>query len=94
MTGSTVGPWRPVGSTVLDAEGRVVALVYGQPGAGVEAGLEQARRDARLMAAAPDLLAALEEVRGQFFGDDDAGWKRRMRDTVDDAITRATGGAS
>lgn len=41
-----------------------------------------------------DLLAALEDVRNQFLSDADdpyVGWRKRMRDAVDEAIAKARG---
>lgn len=50
------------------------------------------RANADLAAAQTDLVEALREVRHQFFDEVEVGWKKRMRDRVDEAIARATGG--
>jgi len=58
MTKHTPGPWAvaDVGEVVVCATGRTLCDVYSSFGTGEE----QADADARLIAAAPDLLAALE----------------------------------
>ena len=66
----TAGPWYPVtgedwdGAHVTDKHGRIVADCQGCdiPGACGEVGTDEAKANARLIAAAPDLLAALESI--------------------------------
>lgn len=52
------------GANVTDKHGRTVALCEGcdMPGSSVEVGTEEAKSNARLIAASPTMLAALERV--------------------------------
>ena len=69
-TKHTPGPWAvaDVGEVVVCATGRTLCDVYSSP----TTGDEQADADAHLIAAAPDLLAALEAALAclNFFGSD------------------------
>lgn len=53
----TAGPWRANENTVKDLDGRTLGF-----SAASEVGVEASEANARLMAAAPDLLAALKDA--------------------------------
>ena len=96
-TNHTPGPWRIVGGTEVRGGGTIICNTadYRVPNPDLEA---VASPDARLIAAAPDLLAALEELIAEWdatHADED----HRTGYTLDtggirmarDAIARATG---
>ncbi len=69
MTQHTPGPWVATGfeGIVVNAsDGLTLALAPGQPG-----NLPQMKANAALIAAAPDMLAALEAIMGESSRDDD-----------------------
>lgn len=95
-TQHTPGPWQPF-TRYVTAKGRFLAKAFEandateQPGfsAGQEPQQSQteAAANARLIAAAPELLAALEHLMRYDFGDSDGAKQAR------DAIAKAKGGA-
>jgi len=90
MTEFTPGPW-----TVHPSESTVVEIPGGHPST-VFAAYCGTEANARLIAAAPDLLAALEDVMAWLdnwdipFADDDE-WLETSRPKITAAITKARG---
>ena len=85
----TPGPWKAVKAAhgpidILDSRGRDVVTVYG---GGVET--ESQGANARLIAAAPDLLSTLREIAGN--GDGTGRNPQLMVDAALAAIARAEG---
>ncbi len=88
MSAHTPGPWRYMSGThsLYDGDGRAVALVYGPRG------IDCSRRDAnaRIIAAAPELLEALKEMLSAW--DEDPAYGAASADKARAAIAKATGG--
>jgi hypothetical protein len=80
MSAHTPGPWQVIGSTV-----------YGNA---LRARLPHNGADARLIAAAPDLLAALRDMLSAYMGDRDMSAEDCLNaaDRAVAAIAKATGG--
>lgn len=87
-TKHTPGPWTvaDVCEVVVCATGRTLCDVYSSPATGDE----QADNDARLIAAAPDLLAACEALARSFNAVTYAAWTPEMHAAVA-AIAKAKG---
>jgi hypothetical protein len=98
MSAHTPGPWHfvPMAQMADCNEQGPMAGVFDDDDGEMDALIATAEKDAdaRLMAAAPDLLDALLDVRNQFFDEPEVGWRGRMLARVDDAIAKATGGSS
>lgn len=91
MTAHTPGPWRAEGwegVTVNAADG---CTILACPGASQGATLAETKANARLIAAAPDLLAALEEIAGYPHADHAGLPPARARAIARTAIAKATG---
>ena len=86
----TPGPWR----YELGRNDRPPYVIRGSEGGCVVVGMTAARQDAdaRLIAAAPDLLAALESIVSdhEFCGDDWGSRRDAWIETARAAITKAT----
>lgn len=82
----TPGPWRVVGGDVWDAHGEVM-----RRGSSVSEGSVNARANAHLIAAAPDLLDALKELEATFRGTSDIA--RLVQRITRAAIAKAEGRA-
>jgi hypothetical protein len=102
MSGHTPGPWivnardtaKPFAIHALDGAPPVIAwtVCYGAPG--IASDISDA--NARLVAAAPDLLATLREIVTEIRAYqspecDDAGWGADLLKQADAAIAKATG---
>lgn len=95
MSAHSPGPWRYLEDhdgdaagrplTVCDAANNDLAEVYSREDATVDISREQAIANARLIAAAPDLLDAAKEAMQWF----DAEWKARVADHMSFGGTRS-----
>lgn len=66
MSGHTKGPWR-IGSRIDGHNTRICTIVGGHAIHGADTAIDDWRGDAHLIAAAPELLEALEECRIELF---------------------------
>ena len=89
MSKHTPGPWRYMAGTHshYDSEGKAIARVYGPRG------IDCSRRDAnaRLIAAAPDLLEALKGMLSRTDGQAIYNFMEPQREAARAAIAKATG---
>lgn len=95
----TPGPWRTdsIGTDrvwILDSESNYLAEIVAKDECGFAAPTAQQEANARLIASAPELLAALRDLHGlactpEWERDDEEAERIRVR--VEDAIERATG---
>lgn len=87
------GPWtcEGPGEPVKDASGEVVALVYSEDHKSKRYYWQCGMANRNLIASAPDLLEALEEVRNYQGGADNALEDEYVMARVDAALARARG---
>lgn len=93
MTGHTPGPWRAKGAEVYCGRLRVCSQVNAADASlNIGGSVERSHANARLIAAAPDLLEALEGVIPYLEEDpdDEGDYNERIR-TVRAAIAKAKG---
>lgn len=100
-TGHTPGPWRYLEDhdgdaacsplTVCDSDSNDLASIYSRDDATVDIPREQAIANARLIAAAPELLARLVEIRKCMDFDP---WDAKFIAEIDTLIAAAKGGAA
>ena len=99
MTKHTPGPWW-VGTGTSDQLGPVLAIVRKEESCGAAiavidtvTGDEVSQENARLIAAAPDLLNALQAIVKSLAGQDDEGMIEHAQQMIDarSAIAKATG---
>lgn len=97
-TQHTPGPWRMTAAKVMAGNGRAICLIENRK---LHEGFQESSANARLIAAAPDLLAALQAV-WKFFepvyvsamaDDTERTAQDELIDTVRAAIAKATGEA-
>lgn len=83
MAGHTPGPWLTEGGLIKDAQREILATVHGAGFYPDDPGKEVGNVNARLMAAAPDLLAALKRLESRI------GWcDSRQRWLIEDGSPR------
>lgn len=94
MSQHTPGPWRVMGGSGTDvAAGPQGYLAYVSTGGGRGRSLDEARANARLIAAAPDLLDACEKAR-DFGSQGDTHEGLSVSEFIRAAIAKARGAES
>jgi len=89
----TLGPWTHTGrefNDVIDTEGDLVAVALHLRVGKTERSIREAEANARLIAAAPDLLDALNAMLTHM-GMDEDDWNKPTFDKARAAIAKATG---
>lgn len=88
MSAHTPGPWRvTAGRIIVQDAGVIIGSAAGHPNSGFYPTEEEGVANARLIAAAPDLLAVLQKIR-------DYHVNHHVLFEIDAVIARATGAAA